>query len=467
MGMLQGATLNFRRPLRVIGIIEALILFTSTYFGAHARFLGDWGVIHESIGPILPRALAFTTIMLLAMSASGLYHPQLRDRMSGVGLRLLISVAVGAVALAVLYYVFPELYLGRGALGLSFLFAIPLLATVRWTFMRTQQGNLFKRNVLVLGAGPGAVNFLRLRRRSDRRAFRIVGFVPVPGEPQSIAAGLCVHPAEALCTYARDQGIHEIVVAVSERRGGLPLQDLLECKMNGIAVVDVVTFFERETGRLMLDLLSPGWLVFSGGFSATAWRRLSERVFDVLASMLLLVLSSPLMLLAAAALLVESRGRAPVLYRQTRVGLYGAQFEVLKFRSMCADAECDGKARWAQKGDPRITRVGAILRRYRVDELPQLINILRGEMSFVGPRPERPEFVSELTTRIRYYSERHRVKPGLAGWAQLCYPYGASEEDAGRKLEYDLYYVKNHSLILDCAILLQTLEVVLFGKGAR
>jgi sugar transferase (PEP-CTERM system associated) len=228
-----------------------------------------------------------------------------------------------------------------------------------------------------------------------------------------------------------------------------------------------MSFLERETGKVRLDVLNPSWMIFSEGFRRTGLRNLVSRVLDILASLLLLAVAWPVMLLAMLAIKIEDGPRASVLYRQLRVGQDGHLFEALKFRSMRQDAEADGVARWADAQDGRVTRVGALMRKTRIDELPQLLNVLRGDMRFVGPRPERPEFVEALSDSVPYYRERHCVKPGLTGWAQLCYPYGSSEQDAIEKLQYDLYYIKNRTLLFDLAILLQTVEVVIFGKGAR
>jgi sugar transferase (PEP-CTERM system associated) len=261
-------------------------------------------------------------------------------------------------------------------------------------------------------------------------------------------------------------------VAIDERRrgpgteGGIPLAELMDCRLSGIRVCDVQQFIEREASKLDVDLLRPSWLVFSDGFIMSPRRRLSKRAFDLVASLGLLLLFWPVMIAITVAIWVESRYSGPILLRQQRVGLGGAPFELLKFRSMVRDAEPDGPV-WASHNELRVTRVGRVIRKTRLDELPQLINVLKGEMSFVGPRPERPVFVNQLKAKIPYYAERHRVKPGITGWAQLCYPYGASVEDAKEKLQYDLYYLKNHSILLDLIILLQTVEVVVIGRGAR
>ena len=268
--------------------------------------------------------------------------------------------------------------------------------------------------------------------------------------------------------YAEEKDIDEIVLSVDDRRqGGLPAKDLLECKMSGIDILDMVSFFERRTGKIRLDILYPSWLYLSEGFHESTFRRVIKRVFDIAAVLLLLPIALPLMVLSILAILIESRGKGPVLYRQTRLKQDNRPFQIYKFRSMVTDAEKDGVARWASINDSRITRVGSIMRALRFDELPQLFNVLKGDMSFVGPRPERPEFVARLADKIPFYEERHRVKPGLTGWAQIRYPYGNTDEDALEKLQYDLYYVKNFSIYLDLLILLQTAEVVMMGKGAQ
>jgi sugar transferase (PEP-CTERM system associated) len=329
----------------------------------------------------------------------------------------------------------------------------------------------------VLGTGHRAEKIAsRMRRKYDQRGFRILGYVAFDKNGLDLVSK---HQADiirvdgSLAEFCEEHQVQEIIVAMDERRrnresgGGLPLDELLACRMSGIEVCDVQAFIEREAGKLDIDLLQPSWMVFSDGFVRSTVRGGTKRAFDLVASLGLLLVTWPVMLITALAILIESGFKGPVLYRQQRVGLDGRYFEVTKFRSMHTDAERDGQAVWASENDPRITRVGAVIRRIRIDELPQIFNVLRGDMSFVGPRPERPEFVRDLETRIPYYGYRHRIKPGITGWAQLCYPYGASLTDAQEKLQYDLYYLKNHSLLLDLIILIQTVDVVLVGEGAR
>jgi sugar transferase (PEP-CTERM system associated) len=269
-----------------------------------------------------------------------------------------------------------------------------------------------------------------------------------------------------IIAIAEQHKIDEIVIAIDDRRLQLPLDELLDCKMSGLTIMNIVEFYEREQGIISLENVNSSWLIFCDGFAQGDFRSLEKRFFDLFASLILLAVAWPVMLLTALAIVLESRSKGPILYRQVRVGENNQDFEVLKFRSMKTDAEQNG-AQWAKKNDHRITRVGRIIRNCRVDELPQIFNVLRGDMSFVGPRPERPEFVQGFNERIPYYRERHRVKPGITGWAQLCYPYGADENDTIQKLQYDLYYVKNYSLFLDFSIMFNTVEVILWGKGAR
>jgi sugar transferase (PEP-CTERM system associated) len=328
--------------------------------------------------------------------------------------------------------------------------------------------DLFKRRVVILGAGDHAAEMARkMRRKSDQRGFKILGYVPVGDEPIRVLQASLLRPDQPLYTWATRHGVDEIVVAADDRRGTLPVAALLDCKQRGLAVTELAEFVERVAGTIKMDLTNPSWLLFSDGFNNSPTRLAIKRGFDVVVALVVLVVAAPFMCLTALAIRLESGRGAPVLYRQERIGAYGKPFPLIKYRSMCPDAECDGVARWATKNDDRVTRVGRFIRKARLDELPQLWNVLRGDMSIIGPRPERPQFVSDFNTRIRYYSLRHCVKPGLTGWAQLRYPYGSSLEDAQEKLKFDLFYVKNHNLVFDMAILLQTVEVVLFGRGAR
>jgi sugar transferase (PEP-CTERM system associated) len=319
---------------------------------------------------------------------------------------------------------------------------------------------------LIFGSGTAAKMAGDALSSSSLRA-EIVGYYPAPNESEhAVSADKLLSGHASLRACATTLGVREIVVALSERRGGsMPLPDLLECRTHGINVSDISSHFERISGKIRIDYLNAGWLIFSDGFRNRIFHAIVKQIFDVVCAALLLALATPIMLLTMVLIRLESEG--PVLYRQQRVGRDGKPYQVLKFRSMRIDAEKDGVARWAAAHDDRTTRVGAVIRKYRIDELPQLINVLKGDMSLVGPRPERPVFVEELTRQIPYYAVRQSLKPGITGWAQVNYQYGATLEDTVEKLQYDLYYVKNHTLLLDLMILVQTVGVVLSGKGAR
>lgn len=443
-------------------------MMLAVYGGAYLRFGGRLAGVVESIGSLWPRALLITLVVLASMVAMGLYHGRLRTRLSGITVRVVVSCVAAGAALALLYYWVPGLYLGRGALAITMLLILVGILGTRVAFFKLVDGSVFRQRVLVYGAGEKAASIVGLRRRSDQRGFKVIGFLPAENaEEYSVEPDKLMTPTGTICELAQEHSIDEIVVAIDDRRKGFLVQELLDCKLNGIGVIDAMSFFERETGKVKLDLLYPSWMIFSEGFSRRPFRVFTSRVFDILAALFLLALTWPFMVMVVVAVWFEDGFGAPIIYRQTRVGLRNSVFNVLKFRSMIADAEKDGVAKWAEKNDTRITRVGSVIRKYRVDELPQIFNVLRGDMRFVGPRPERPSFVEELSREIPYYKERHTVKPGITGWAQLCYDYGASSEDALEKLQYDLYYVKNHNMLFDLLILLQTAEVVLWKSGAR
>jgi sugar transferase (PEP-CTERM system associated) len=400
------------------------------------------------------------------MVAMGLFTRRMRDRMAGIVLRITLSISAGGVLAALLLGIWPKFAYSWQEFVSSIVIAWLLLVLVRGIAQRLIDEDIFKRRVLVYGAGANAARLGRLRRRADQRGFKLIAFAPAGDEEVAVPADRVVRLDGSLVEYAREEGIDEIVMAMDDRRRNFPLKELLDCRLAGILISDQITFLERETGKVHLEVLTPSWMIFGPGFRRDGMRLTSARVFDLLASFGLLLLASPIILLTLLAIKLADGFSAPVLYGQDRVGVEGKIFRVLKFRSMRIDAERNG-AQWASTNDDRITPVGKYLRKLRIDELPQLWNVLRGDMSFVGPRPERPEFVDSLAETIPYYRERHSVKPGITGWAQLCYPYGASEQDAIEKLQYDLFYVKNHDLVFDILILLQTVEVILLGKGAR
>ena len=410
-------------------------------------------------------ALLFTLFVATGQAATGLHSASQRFRIEGVLARTLVGLAAAAIALGLCAFLL-EIFSSRFEWMLAFGICTLLLAATRIATQNMLNDERFRRRVLIYGAGKRASSILQLRRQSDQRGFRLVAFIAAAGDAMTIDDDRVVRDIDvSLLDFARRERVTEIVVAVDDRRRQFPIQELLESKFSGIKVIDLLGFLERETGRVKVDLLTPSWLIFSEGFTALRAQQVAFRLLDVFASIVLFVLALPVMIVVALLILLDDG--APVLYKQRRVGLLGKEFTLYKFRSMNKRAEKEGVAIWATVEDVRVTRIGKLLRKTRLDELPQLFNILRGDMSFVGPRPERPEFVSELAKKVPYYHERHYVKPGLTGWAQLCYPYGASEKDALAKLEYDLYYVKNRSLIFNLVILLQTVEVVLWQKGSR
>jgi sugar transferase (PEP-CTERM system associated) len=448
---------------------EALVFFGALLLAFRVRFNTWHPTAVESVKDSLwPCAVVFSAVLLVSLLAFGLYSSLQTASASGVFVRLMAGLANANVVTAALFYSFPSLWLGRGVLALASAFALVAAVLSRVLFSRLVDQSAFKRRVLIYGVGQRTAAVSRLQRRSDPRGFDIVGFVQPEGEsievpPERVLKGSTADLLEICETH----DVHEIIVAMRDRRRGFPILGLLECRFAGIEVTELLTFLERETGSICIDVMHPSWMIFGEGFRRDPIRLFSSRALDVVAGLLILVVFFPVMVLTGLAIKLEDNWRAPIFYRQARVGLDGRTFNVLKFRSMRTDAERDGRAQWAQKSDPRVTRVGAVIRKVRIDELPQVVNVLSGKMSFVGPRPERPQFVKELAEKIPYYVQRHCVKPGITGWAQLCYPYGASEHDALEKLQYDLYYIKHNSLLFDLSILVQTAEVVFMGKGAR
>jgi sugar transferase (PEP-CTERM system associated) len=439
----------------LMAAMETAVLFSSVYVAAYLVF-GSIAECARLLGPIAPKAALVAIVTLTSLVAMGLYQYHQRLYFSEAVVRVMVGLTFACLGLAVLFYAFPTLMITRDIASIAVGYALLLLLAVRYLFVRTVDEHVFRRRSLIYGAGERAGSINAIRRRADRRGFKVVAQVAAMGDTIVEARDVLHTNGKSISDIAVEAGAGEIVVAMDDRRGNLPIRELLDAKLKGIDVIDLLEFLERETGKIRVDLVSPGWLIFSPGFRRSRIRDWAKRVLDVAVCGSLLVVSWPVMLLVAL-----------VFYRQCRVGQGNAAFNVLKFRSMREDAECDGKAVWAAEDDSRVTRVGEFLRKVRLDELPQVFNVLRGQMSIVGPRPERPEFVSELQESIPYYSERHVVKPGVTGWAQLKYSYGASEEDAIEKLQYDLYYIKNQTLMLDIMIILQTVEVVLWGKGAR
>ncbi len=447
----------------VLAVLDIAVLLAAAELGWLIR---AWQIGME-VDPALtrlPQLAIFAASLETAMVAVGAYGSDSLHSMRFAVARVLVAVSLGVIVQSVIFFLVPGLTFWRSNLFVAMILAVVGLVLIRLLFGRLIGSERLKRRVVVLGAGARAQRIARLAERPGA-SYVVAGYVAM-GEAIPVEGAVPRLAIANLAQHVLDLSATEVVMALEERRNALPLKDLLRVKTTGVHVTEISTFLERETGRIDLQSVNPSWLIFSDGFSSG--RMLSsavKRLFDICASLVLLVFAAPVIAIFAALVKMESAG--PAFYRQRRVGLFNEPFDIVKLRSMRQDAEVAGKAVWAEKDDPRITRVGRFIRTVRIDELPQCWSVLKGEMSFVGPRPERPQFVEDLERELPYYAERHMVKPGITGWAQINYPYGASVEDARHKLEYDLYYAKNYSPFLDLLILLQTLRVVLWPEGAR
>jgi sugar transferase (PEP-CTERM system associated) len=412
-------------------------------------------------------AFVFAVTIICLNGAFGLYRRAQALSTGGYLLRVVLAPAIGIPLAFLIAQLLPGIAPLEHDWGSAVLLALLGLLLVRHVIVLPLVATLLPHRVLVLGTGPEARLVEASMTATHPLGLRLVGFYALEKMQESaVSPGRVIARGGSLEDAVRQLRIDEVIVAVRQQRGGiLPLRSLLDCRLDGVQITDLARYFERVHGQVPIESLKVSWLIYGHGFRQNAMRAAVKRCFDLVVSATLIVLTAPL--LALAALLIAAEGGGPIIYRQERVGLRGRTFTVLKLRSMAQDAERDGKATWAARNDVRVTRVGRFIRRARIDELPQLLNVLKGEMSFVGPRPERPEFVAMLTEQIPFYAVRHSVKPGLTGWAQVRYSYGATVEQSIRKLEYDLYYVKNHTLLLDLVILLETVRVVLLGEGAR
>jgi sugar transferase (PEP-CTERM system associated) len=448
----------------LLGLIDFCLLALSA---EAAWFLRAWqiGMATDHMPARIDRVLIYAAALQSAMIGVGVYGAEALQSLRVAAARLVVAISIAVIFLSLLFFVLPGLALWRSHLLYAMLLAGGPLILVRAALSRLIGSTAFRRRILVLGAGDRAARINELAQRPGS-GFLVAGFVTMNDGPARVKGAVRRADIESISDHVVELRASEVVLALEERRNALPLGDLLRVKTTGVHVNDLATFLERETGRVDLDSTSHSALIFSDGF--TGGRRASsaaKRLFDIAASGLLLLLAFPVIILGAIAVKLESPG--PAFYRQKRVGLYGEEFDVIKLRSMRNDAEKPGQAVWAQVNDPRVTRIGKFIRKVRIDELPQVWSVLNGEMSFVGPRPERRQFVEDLEQRLPFYAERHMVKPGITGWAQINYPYGASLEDARHKLEYDLYYAKNYTPFLDVLIILQTVRVLLWPEGAR
>ncbi|MFT5900664.1 MAG: sugar transferase (PEP-CTERM system associated) [Glaciecola sp.] len=416
--------------------------------------------------------LVMIAILVCSLSV-GLYETKLRETFRGIIRRIFVSLVLSYFIVEIITTaMFNQLDLHPYFLPTAICFNIVTLVFFRYFTNRLGLMGLSSSRILVLGAGVRAsIIETGMRRDVDRLGFELVGFVPVPGDDRQsgVRREKIIHVKidDAFRQFLSDNDIEEVIVACDQRRGTLPVSVLFDCRLRGIEVTDLLDFMERERGQIVVDLMYPSWVIYSNGFHSQNYLRESiDYLLNVTLASFVMFFAWPIMLITSLIIYIDDgfKTGASVLYRQERVGKDGKLFNILKFRSMRPDAEKDG-AKWATKNDNRVTSIGNFIRKYRIDELPQLLNVLKGEMSFIGPRPERPEFVQQLVKEVPYFNQRHNVKPGLAGWAQLNYPYGASVKDSLEKLKFDLYYVKHQSLLLDILILIRTVEVVLFGKG--
>ena len=463
---------NQNKRSNILVITEALLI---AYMGYISHFiLVQIGMSpNASVEKLVVNVGMLTVSILLCSLSVGLYEAKLRETFRGIIRRIFVSVGLSYFLVEVLSRAFfDDLVMDSYFLPASVCSIIITLVVFRYFTNRLGLLGLGKVRIIVLGAGERAsIIEKRMRRDVDRIGFDLVGFIPIPGDNREdgIKKEKLIHLRidESLQKFIADNEIEEIVIACDQRRGTLPVEVLFDCRLRGIEVTELLDFMERETGQIVVNLMYPSWVIYSNGFQSQNYLRDAlDYTLNVILAFFIFLFVWPIMLVTALTIYIDDGRRTgvSVFYKQERVGLNGKLFKIIKFRSMRPDAEKDG-AKWASKNDDRVTRIGYFIRKYRIDELPQLLNVFKGEMAFIGPRPERPQFVEQLVREVPYYNQRHNVKPGLAGWAQLNYPYGASVDDSMEKLKFDLYYVKHQSLLLDMLILVRTVEVVLFGKG--
>jgi sugar transferase (PEP-CTERM system associated) len=448
------------RGLTVFGF-ETLLISGSMALAASIH----GGFESPATGAILWKIAAVTALCELCFYYNDLYDLTVVHSNRELVVRLLQAAGAATIVLAAACLAFPTLLLDPSTFVTALGVFVVAVLTWRLVFNRLAHAPHLEERVLIVGTGLTARTLAQQIGRQQDFAYRLIGFVEESDETSMIRQHDVLGTAADIDRIVTSRHVDRIVVGLSDRRGHLPIEQLLRAKMTGVRVEDATTTYERLTGKILLDGLKPSWLIFSDGFRASRITRFVKRMLDLSFSIILAIVTLPLMALTAIAIRLDSAG--PLLYSQERVGENGAVFKIFKFRSMRADAELAGKPVWARDNDDRITRVGRLIRKARLDELPQLWNIMRGDMSFVGPRPERPFFVEQLAQDIPFYLQRHSVKPGLTGWAQVKYQYGSTVEDAMEKLRYDLYYIKHMSIIFDLTIVLDTVKVILFGKGAK
>ncbi len=443
---------------------EVLVLLVSVYIGISNGLNTASGAMAITIWGY---ASVFSLVMLTMMVSMGMYHRVSQGGFVSTFGRIVLSFILGSILLAILLVAFSDDSVDSKVFGLALACSFISIVVCRFIWqLRTDR--VIKQRTIVIGIGNKAKEIDKLTRLSQA-GIRIVGFIDAERDGNNLIGEDKLIEVESdfsnLHEIVKRNKIKEIVIALDERRNKIPADEILECKMRGVRVVDVNYFLERQLGKISLDTLHPSALIYSQGFVQGKAKATVKRLFDIIVASSMLVVTLPLMLLTVIAIKIESGFKGSIFYFQERVGLNNEAFKIYKFRSMTENAESNGKAVWAQKNDNRVTKVGNFIRKTRIDELPQLYNVLKGNMSFVGPRPERPQFVDELSEQIPFYGLRHHAKPGITGWAQICYPYGASVEDSKEKLQYDLYYLKHNTVFLDLLIMMQTAAVIFLAKG--
>lgn len=465
MARIFGQYLSLRKVIFIFG--EGLLIYAAVSLAAYF-FMGGAVTFSGLLGAFWMKILLVSMITQMSLYFNDLYEIKHTGNMVDLATRLIQSIGIASIALAVVYFLWPEAIIGRWIFFLSIVFLLLFLVSWRFLYTLVIAKRLFADKAVMIGSGELAGDIMaEVQQRSDiGYDIRVILGHEKDKNGSSRFEDVPVHYGfNELCKIAETEQASHIIVAMDEKRGIMPYKQLLACKVKGMSVIDGESFYERITGKILVEKINPSWLIFSDGFKKSKVKRIVKRVTGLMLAVLMICLVSPLILLVALAIKLDSRG--PVFFSQERVGENGKVFVLYKFRSMRADAEKESGPVWAEKEDIRTTRVGRIIRKLRIDELPQLWNVLKGDMSFVGPRPERPFFVETLSKKIPYYDERFTVKPGVTGWAQIKYPYGASEKDALEKLKYDLFYIKHLSIPMDLMVIFQTVKIVLLGRGSR
>ena len=453
-----------RNVLFVIG--EGLFIFLSVMLAGWILTGSSFLMVHHQV---LLKIMLVAGVSQICLYYNDLYDLKVTDTIKELFIRLIQALGASAVILSLIYFLFPFCIIGRNVFAVSTGFVVVFIVVWRFGYTQVLSRGLFDQRIVLLGDGGLAYRIAQEVTEKKDSGYQIAAFVVAPGsKSQQLGRDipeLCIGGYEDLAPLIQDMQVKKIVVALEERRKRFPTKSLLDCRVKGIEVLEGTTFYEMLTGKLIVDKINPSWLIFSEGFQKSGTRRFFKRSVDLILSLIMLTLLSPVLLVVALMIKLDSTG--PVFFSQERVGENGNPYLVHKFRSMVADAEKTCGPVWAQANDPRVTRVGKFIRKWRIDEFPQIFNVIKGEMSFVGPRPEREFFVKELEKVIPYYGERFSVKPGITGWAQVSYPYGDSIEDAKEKLNYDLFYIKNMTIFMDLMVIMKTVKTVLFGEGAR